>query len=291
MRRTLLIGASGQVGQALARVFSSDQLVTVSNQHAGESDLRVDLADLQTLESTLRRVRPDLILVAGAMCNVDQCEREPSRCERINVDGPAAAAAYAGTHGARIVFFSTDHVFDGTRERSIETDPMNPLNAYSRSKACAEAKIRMAAPERHLILRTAWVYGPDPHRRNFVLRLVDRMAAGESVVVPSDQWGSPTYTEDLARATQYLVEQDAWGTFHATGPEFVDRGTFACLVCAQFGLNPSGLTRRPTRELGQAAPRPLRVLLDCRKLQATGLPAFRGIAEGLRSLAAAPRYQ
>ena len=287
MRRTLLIGASGQLGHALARAFSSGTLVTAANCHARESDVRIDLADVSAVTHMVQRIRPDLMLVAGAMCNVDECERDPAVCEQVNVAGPRTLAAYAGTQGVRIVFFSTDHVFDGTRMPCVETDPVNPLNVYSRSKACAEARIRMAAPDRHLIIRTAWLYGPDPQRRNFVLRLVDRVRSGEAVVVPSDQWGSPTYTDDLAHATRHLVDQEAVGTFHATGPDFIDRGAFALEVCAQFGLNPQAVLRRPTSELGQPARRPLQVLLDCGKLRRAGVPAFRTIGDGLRSLAAA----
>jgi dTDP-4-dehydrorhamnose reductase len=285
MRRTLLIGASGQLGHALSAAFSSDMLVTASAHHAREWDEQIDLADVSALRSALARVRPDLILVAGAMCNVDECERQPLLCEQINVTGPAAVAEYAGIHGARIVFFSTDSVFDGARPPYVETDAINPLNVYSHSKACAEARIRVAAPHHHLIIRTAWLYGPDAQRRNFVWRLVDRVAAGESVRVPSDQWGSPTYTDDVAHATRILVELDAGGTFHATGLDFIDRGAFALQACAHFGVDPGAVVLRPTSELGQVAPRPLRVQLDCEKLRRAGVPAFRRLADGLRSLA------
>jgi dTDP-4-dehydrorhamnose reductase len=285
--RTLLIGASGQVGHALAGQFAGDELVTASHQHARAGDLQLDLGDAAAVRRALADVRPDLVLVAGAMCNAELAETERDMCERINTLGPAAVAEYAHGSGARVVYFSSDHVFDGAQERYVESDAMHPLYVYAATKARGEEAIRAILPERHLIVRTGWVYGPDAERRNFALRLVDRITAGETVTVPGDQWGCPTYTDDLARATRHLVDRGLTGTFHATGPDFVDRGTLAFAICDQFGLDRGRVAVKPTRELGQVARRSLRVRLDCGKLHSAGAPAFRGVADGLRALAAA----
>jgi dTDP-4-dehydrorhamnose reductase len=285
--RTLLIGSSGQLGRALAVRFAGRTLTTASHQHARGEDVRIDLGDASATQSALRDARPDLILVAGAMCNVDRCETEPAICERTNTRGPAVVAEYARTHGARVVLFSTDHVFDGTRAAYVETDTVNPLNVYARSKAFAEDALRELVPDRHLIVRTGWVYGPDWQRRNFVLRLVDRVRAGEQVPVPGDQWGSPTYTDDIASATRHLVDRGEAGTFHATGPDLLNRVALAQEICRKFGLDLTRLLDQPTSALGQPARRPLRVRLDCRKLQATGAVPFRTVAAGLGSLAEA----
>lgn len=249
----------------------------------------LDLADAFATTTLLKGYGPDLVLIAGAMCNVDRCEREPDLCRRINVDGPAAVAAYARRHGSRVVFFSTDHVFDGAQSSYRESDAVNPLSVYARSKMEAEDVIRETVPARHLIIRTGWVYGPDPQRRNFVLRLVDRLQAGDAVNVPADQWGSPTYTDDLAGAARVLVERDEAGTFHATGPELVDRVSLARRVCDTFALDASRIVPQPTSALGQLARRSLRVLLNCDKLHATGAPTFRAVGAGLDALTAMSR--
>ena len=214
----MLIGASGQLGHALADSFADRGLVRGAHQHPEPGDVRVDLGDARQTASVLSEVRPDVILVAGAFCNVDRCETEPEHCARINTQGPAVVADYARTHGAHVVLFSTDHVFDGAHPSYVETDSVHPLNEYARSKALAEDEVRRRVPDRHLILRTAWVYGPDRHRRNFALRLVDRIRAGAQVQIAADQWGSPTYTVDLATATRDLVDRGVVGTFHATSP-------------------------------------------------------------------------
>lgn len=283
--RSLLIGASGQLGQALSSAFPPGyEIIEAVCRHARPGQLTVDLADRASIWAALRETEADLILIAGAMCDVDLCELEPGACYRINAMGPQVVAEYARENGGRVVLFSTDHVFDGSTEAYGEYDPVGPLNAYARSKVLAEAVVRQLIPDRYLVIRTSWLYGPDPRRRNFVLRLVDRMIAGESVVVPADQWGSPTYTGDLAEATRFLAEHDHAGTFHATGPEFIDRASFAQRICRHFGLDESWIVPKPTSELGQAARRPLRVRLDCGKLGATASGKFRGIDSGLVSL-------
>lgn len=286
--RVLVIGASGQVGRALCAAFGPDYpLVAAGHQHAEGDHERVDLADAQSIRSVWQKVNPSIVLLAGGMCNVDGCELDPARSRAVNVAGTAAVADAARDSGAVVVFFSTDHVFDGSRESYGEADRVSPMNVYSRSKAEAETALRAALPDRHLILRTSSVYGVDRYRRNFVIRFVDSLMAGKCVSVPDDQWGSPTYTEDLARATRVLVDAGRRGTFHATGPDFVDRATFARSICAHFGLDASLIVPRPTSALGQAAPRPRGVKLDCGKLLAAGVAPFLTIDQGLTRLRAA----
>ncbi|MBI3333605.1 MAG: SDR family oxidoreductase, partial [Candidatus Omnitrophica bacterium] len=185
---------------------------------------------------------------------------------------------------AWVVYYSTDHLFDGTRESYAESDEPHPLNLYAESKRAGEEAIRGILPQRHLILRTAWLYGPDAMRRNFVLRLVDQLRAGHAADVPEDQWGSPTQSEDLAAASLFLIERGLWGTFHAAGPDWISRASLALKICATFGLDPTRLRPVPTSSLGQAARRPLRIRLDCRKLKETGCPEFREIEAGLGEL-------
>ena len=286
--RTLIIGATGQLGTALARVFAgAGPMTTTGHDHAAVGQLKLDLSDRAALLEMLEATPADVIAIAGAMCHVDGCEIDPERCARINVEGPRTVAEHARRVGAFVVLYSTDHVFDGVRnEPYVESDSVAPLNVYSRSKVEAEHAVRTLLPDCHLVLRTSWVYGPDPHRRNFALRLVDRLATGERVDVPADQWGSPTYTADLAQATRVLVERRRTGTFHATGPDFVNRALLSRMICSCFGLDPSRIVPRPTVVLGQAARRPNRVQLDTSQLRAAEVAPFRSVVSGLQDLRA-----
>jgi len=284
--RALVIGASGQVGLALSSALKGVwDLVETAHNHAVAPQVPLDLGDQSAVESLLASVQPDVVLIAGAMCNVDGCELEPEVCWRINVNGPAVVAAYLSRHGGTAVFFSTDHVFDGTKVSYQESDTVHPLSVYARSKVDAEDAVRQSLPTRHLILRTGWVYGPDPNRRNFILRLVDRVRSGQTVTVPSDQWGSPTLTDDLARTTRALLDRGMTGTFHATGPDYLNRATMAGMVCEIFGLDRHQIRSVPTEQLGQAAVRSRRVRLDCAKLHAADNGAFKSVAEGLAFMA------
>src|SRR6185503_6358993 len=109
--RILLIGASGQVGRALAACFPAGAIVRASHRHAGADDIRLDLGDDRAVDRVLTEVGPELVLLAGAMCNAEQCEIEDDTCYRINTRGPQAVAEYARRSGACLVYFSTDHVF------------------------------------------------------------------------------------------------------------------------------------------------------------------------------------
>jgi dTDP-4-dehydrorhamnose reductase len=283
--RVVVIGASGQLGRALsAALRQSFEVLEAVRSEPQAGQLRVDLEELDGMRQAIRSARPAWIVIAGAYCNVDGAETERERCLRVNVEGPRAVASCARELGAGVVYYSTDQVFDGTRPAHRELDPVNPLNHYAVSKAQGEAAVAAEAPERHLIIRTAWLYGPDPTRRNFALRLVDRLSAGRPARIPSDQWGTPTYTEDVAAVTRWLMERNRHGTFHAAGPDCVDRVSLARRICAVFGLDEAGLIPIPTAQLGQAARRPLRVRLDCSALRAAGGPTLRGVDAGLDAL-------
>lgn len=283
--RVLIIGANGQLGSALSRCFARSHVVVETvYRHPRPGQRTADLGDRAALRAALLEAKPDLVLLAGAFCHVDLCETEREACWRVNVGGAEAVADYAREGSCRVVYYSTDQVFDGTGDTYRETDPINPLNVYAQSKAAGETALRERLPDRHLILRTAWLYGPDRARKNFALRLAQRIGEGCDVPVPSDQWGTPTYTEDLAAATLVLVERGLGGTFHAVGPEVIDRVRLAQRVCERFGLDSRHILPTPTRELGQAAPRPLRVVLDCGKLREAGVRPFRSLDEGLSAL-------
>src|SRR3990167_3021296 len=285
-RRCLVIGASGQLGSAVCAALRStgDEVIEGVHRFPRADQVRVDLCEPHEVASTIQPLKPEWIIIAGAFCGVDRAETEREVCVRVNVKGPQAIAEYANDHGAFVVYYSTDHIFDGAHTSYTERDPVRPLNVYARSKAEGEAVIRARSPQRHLVIRTASLYGGDRERGDFVLRLVDQLRQGERVPVAEDQWGSPTSTEDLAQATRWLMARHAVGTFHATGPEFVDRVSFARTVCAHFDLEVSRVIPTPTHRLGQPAQRPLRVHLDCRKLFTSGCPPFRSYEEGLRLL-------
>ena len=182
------------------------------------------------------------------------------------------------------MYYSSDYVFDGTKDGYVEDDQPNPLNVYGETKLEAERVIAEILPEAHVAIRTAWVYGPDEREMNFAIRLVKALEAGDTVRVPADQWGTPTYTEDLADVTLALLNDGAAGLFHAVGPDYLSRIDLSERICGAFGLDRELLEPIPTDDLDQGAARPWRVRMSTAKLDALGLPARRGVDHGLRDL-------
>ncbi len=285
-KRCLVIGSSGQLGCASLKEFGQQYEIFPAVRSPGTGELRIDLSDSKATVRALEKVNPDCIIIAGAYCNVDLAESEQALCFAVNVEGPLAVAEYARARNATLVYYSTDSVFDGTKTEYTESDSVNPLNVYAQSKVEGENAIRRSLPEQHLIIRTAWLYGPDEKRRNFIYCLLDELRSGRKVRVPLDQWGCPTFTEDLARATRVLLENGARGTFHAVGSEYVNRVFIARAVCKHFGLDETQLVPTPTEGLGRTARRPLRVRLSCQRLLAYDGIRFQTLEEGLMCLQA-----
>lgn len=258
MSRHLVLGATGQVGQALTETLVARGETVFGTGYRHPSDLTVDLGDTGAVRAVLDSVSPDVVWVVGAYTHVDGCEADPERSARVNRDGPRAAATWAAAHGARLVFYSTDYVFDGISGPYGEDDAPHPLSVYGMHKRAAETTVLKRLPSRGLVIRTAWVYSWEPEPKNFMQRLALNLARGDTARIPDDQWGNPTYAPDLAEASVDLLERGLSGVVHVAGETIMTRLAFARLIAESFGLSPGAVTGVPTATLGQAAPRPLR---------------------------------
>lgn len=268
--RCLIIGASGQVGGQLASRCRAENLpwlgTAFRNVRFGLHWL--DLRDGAAVGDLVRSFRPDVVFLPAAMTHVDGAEKWPDECRAINETGAEAVARAVRETEALLVLFSTEHVFPQTAQPCREEDLLAPMSVYAISKAEAERCIRDILPDRHLILRTSWVYGPEEQGKNFVYRAMRTLRAGHPLIVPADQYGQPTYSPDLARAALDLVRGGHRGTFHVVGPALLSRLEFAGLIATILELDASRIFGRPTAALAQAAPRPLRVCLDDAKIRA-----------------------
>jgi dTDP-4-dehydrorhamnose reductase len=212
MMQIVLLGAEGQVGKELQHTLS-----LVGNLTAvGRLDL--DLADAHQIQSYLTAARPAVIVNAAAYTAVDRAEQEPDAADQVNAIAPALLAQTAQALGATLVHVSTDYVFDGKRSSPyLESDPTRPLSVYGQSKLRGEENIRQLC-DRHLIIRTAWVYGAYG-KGNFVKTMLRLGAERTELRVVADQVGTPTWARDLAQAIAELIPKlDAgrFGTYHYT---------------------------------------------------------------------------
>jgi dTDP-4-dehydrorhamnose reductase len=208
--RILITGKNGQVGAELSRLYHSRQDVVLTGRE------ECDLSSEQSIRHTVRRVKPTVILNAGAYTAVDQAEKEPGLCFAINAHAPRVLAEEAARLDALLIHYSTDYVFNGEKaEPYLETDPISPVNVYGESKAAGEAAIAEAA-HRFLVLRTSWVYGAQG--KNFLRTMLRLGAERPELRIVDDQLGAPTSAAAIASATVRLVEQaDApAGIYHMT---------------------------------------------------------------------------
>lgn len=210
MKRILLLGVNGQLGQELSRTLMSLGDVT------GVGRERVDLERPDDIRRIMQEIKPDLVVNAAAYTAVDKAEQEPERAIAVNGTAPGILAESAASLGSILVHVSTDYVFDGNNNCPyIETDSPNPMNAYGESKLKGELAIQ-ASGVNYIILRTAWVYGAG-RTGNFVKTMLRLGAERDELRVVYDQVGSPTWTGHLAGAIASLIAKEAaGGIYHYT---------------------------------------------------------------------------
>ncbi|MGF6966416.1 dTDP-4-dehydrorhamnose reductase [Paraburkholderia sp. WC7.3g] len=199
-KRTILVtGVNGQVGYELARTLQGlGNVVAVDRS-------RLDLSNLDQIRSVVRDVRPALIVNPAAYTAVDKAEEERDLAMRINGEAPGVLAEEAKKLGAALIHYSTDYVFNGTKEGAyVEDDPTDPQNVYGRSKLAGEQAIA-ASGANHLVLRTSWVYGT--RGKNFLLTMLRLGADRPELKVVADQFGAPTWCNTIATLSAHLCAQ------------------------------------------------------------------------------------
>lgn len=256
----LVVGASGLVGSELCRQAGADAVGAARNIDGMATDA-VDLLDRASIDAALVRHAPSTVAVCSAWPYVDGCESDPVRSHRDNVETVEnLIAATAGTK-TRILFFSTDHVFDGKKPgRCVESDPVHPLSVYARHKR--EVEERLLARGLSLICRTAWVFGIEARRKNFVYRVIGHARDRSELKVPSGQSGCPTWTGWLCESALELLREGTEGIVHLTGEQEFTKAQWATQIVESLGLTGLKLTETEWSLSGQIAPRPDRVALS-----------------------------
>jgi dTDP-4-dehydrorhamnose reductase len=274
-RPTILVtGAAGQLGYELARALPQYGDVVALDRS------RLDLADADAIRTTVRDLRPQLIVNAGAYTAVDQAERESALAEAINARAPGVLAEEAQRLGSVLIHYSTDYVFDGVASTPYaEESPTFPLNVYGRSKLRGEQAIAASAAAA-IVFRTSWVYAS--RGRNFFLTIRRLAAERDELRIVADQWGIPNWSRTLAEATATLVGRglpalaaDA-GLYHLAGRGQTNWFEFARAIVGE--VERPTVTPIETAEYPTAARRPAYAVLGTGKFERTfgfGLPDWR----------------
>jgi len=265
--RVTIFGATGLLGKALVREWKQDEVIGLGSRDA-------DIRDPQQTSAAVARTRPEWIVLAAAYTNVDGCERNRELAFAVNCAGAANVARAAKTHNARLLFLSTDYVFDGRSKTPYETDhPRAPRSVYGQSKAEAEIQISQILPA-CCIVRTAWLFGTGG--KCFPDTILELAASRAEIEVVDDQRGSPTHAPDLARAIIQLCHRNASGIAHATNRGECTWFEFAQAIVSRAGL---GTKVKPTtsEKFVRPAERPKYSVLSPRSLEKYGIamPAWQ----------------
>ncbi|HEU4537111.1 MAG TPA: SDR family oxidoreductase [Polyangiaceae bacterium] len=249
-RPLLITGATGTLGVALARRCEARALRFVAATRA-----QLDLSDAGAIARALDAARPWAVVNAAGYVRVDEAEDDAAACFEANAAGPARLAEACARRDVKLLTFSTDLVFDGSKRAPyVESDPVAPLNVYGRSKAEAERRALEALPGA-LVVRTSAFFGPWDGA-NFVTLSLGELAAGRPVVA-SDAVVSPTYVVDLAHASLDLLLGGAeGGIWHLANDGACTWAELARRAAGLVGVPPGGVETRPASELGMRAPRP-----------------------------------
>lgn len=285
--KALVIGASGLIGSHLMRTCQARGWDTIGTYHNfAQPDLSfLELTNVDAVRSLIQISHPDVIFLPAYLSNVDYCELHPEQTYQINVVGSLNVAISAREVAAKLVFYSSDYVFNGEHGPYTETDAPDPICIYGQQKLEIEQKISHVWDD-FLILRVTVVYGWEVQGKNFVNRLIKSLKSDLNIKVPQDQVGSPTLVNDIAEASCRLVETSAKGVFHVAGTDWIDRYQFAREVAKIFNLPAQQIIPVVTSELGQAARRPLKAGMKCDRLKQAIEWQPRGTMEGLTFLSA-----
>jgi dTDP-4-dehydrorhamnose reductase len=264
--RLLVVGADGQLGSDVVRLLSPTVDVTARVMD------ELDVTDRAVLRRAVEALHPDVVINCAAWTAVDRAETEPDAAYRVNVLGARNVAQAARRVGARVVYFSTDYVFDGAATEPYDEDaPTGPLSVYGRTKLQGEQATREANPD-HLILRLAWLYGSTGH--NFVRTVLRLAHEKDELRIVDDQVGSPTFTEDAVHQLWTAIEDGCSGTYHCVNAGQASWHAFATRIVRRLGL---GIPVVPIRTADYPTPahRPAYSVLADRKFDLEQLNSMR----------------
>lgn len=282
----LITGGAGMLAHAFRETCQSRGITA---HLASRADC--DITNVPSILAALERYEPTTVINCAAYTKVDLAEKEKEAALTVNGKAVGFLAEACRRNGVALVHFSTDYVFDGSLTRPLRpSDPVGPRSMYGASKLLGEQMLQEFAPDRWMILRTAWLYGPGGP--NFPQTMLNAARAGKPLKVIRDQVGCPTFTFDLTEATLNLLEADAQGIFHLSNSGQTNWFEFTQAIMREFGVTPTSLDAITSADWKQIKPesanRPSYSVLDATPYEQTtgkmmpnwrdGLKRYREIA-------------
>jgi dTDP-4-dehydrorhamnose reductase len=272
--KVVVTGAKGQLGQDVMK-----QLQAQNHEALGTDRDDLDITNEADVLKFISEVKPDVILHCAAYTNVDAAEADRDTAYQVNAVGTENMAKAAKAVDAKILYISTDYVFDGTATEPYEVEqPTKPLGVYGETKFAGEELLKKHV-EKYFIVRTAWVFGIGGN--NFVKTMIRLGEERSEVGVVHDQVGSPTYTVDLASFMLELMKTDKFGTYHATNGGVCSWYEFAVEIFKQAGMSQVKVSPLTTDQFPRPAKRPAYSVLSKRKMEEAGFTPLRDWNEAL----------
>lgn len=267
--RVLVTGVKGQLGYDVM-----NELAKRGHEGIGVDIQEMDITDAASVEKVITEAAPDAVIHCAAYTAVDAAEDNVDLCRRVNAGGTENIARVCKALNCKMMYISTDYVFNGQGTRPWEPDDARePLNVYGQTKY--EGELAVEALEKFFIVRIAWVFGVNG--KNFIKTMLNLGKTRDHLTVVADQIGSPTYTYDLARLLVDMIETDKYGRYHATNEGLCSWYEFACEIFKQAGMN---VTVSPVTsdQYPAKAKRPMNSRMDKSKLDEMGferLPSWQ----------------
>lgn len=276
----LIIGASGFLGNKLKETFSKEFQVYGTYYSNPIKDLiQLDIRDEVKVKELIERINPDIILLTAAITNVDLCEKDKNLAEAVNHKGVLTVVKYC--ENRKLVYYSTDSVFDGEKGDYKEEDIPNPLNHYAKTKLLGEEAVKTI--KNHLILRTCMLYSDQVESPKFINWLIRSLSERKKINVATDLAATPTLIDDLAQATLALVKSDKGGIYHASGATALSCYEMAMEIVNVFKYNKLLISPCKDEDLKREAKRPKISSLNISKLEKEGI-LMSDFEQGMRKI-------
>ncbi|PET70554.1 dTDP-4-dehydrorhamnose reductase [Priestia megaterium] len=274
-QKVLITGANGQLGKELVELFTEKGFEVY-----GFGRDKMDITNQAQVQEMIGFVKPNIVIHSAAHTQVDLAESEPEQAFLINAYGTRNVAVAAEAVGAKLVYVSTDYVFDGTTDEPYnEFSPTSPLGVYGKSKLAGEQFVR-DFHSKFFIVRTSWVYGK--HGSNFVKTMLKLGEEKKELSVVSDQIGCPTYTLDLAHAILELVDTQKYGVYHISNGGSCSWYEFAKAIFEEVGIN-IDLVPCTTADFPRPAARPANSVFEHMSIKLNNFTSIRHWREALSS--------
>lgn len=272
--KVLVTGVKGQLGYDVVNELKKRNIEAV-----GVDIDEMDITDASSVDKVIKEASPDAVIHCAAYTAVDAAEDNVDICRKVNKDGTQSIANVCKELDIKMIYISTDYVFDGEGTRPWEPDDKpDPLNVYGLTKYEGEVAVTSTL-SKYFIVRIAWVFGVNG--KNFIKTMLNLAKTHDSLTVVNDQFGSPTYTYDLARLLVDMVLTDKYGIYHATNEGIITWYDFACQIFKTAGLNVK-VSPVPASEYPAKAKRPSNSRMSKQKLVDNGfelLPTWQDALE------------